>query len=254
MERQVRTVPKLPAGGAAHYIMVSLLVVAAFMLGSLYTKVQYLEKGVPQAAAKQPQAAGGDTAVQPTPTIGDIPKVTERDHVRGSTKPRLVLIEYSDYECPFCKSFHPTMQQVLKDYGNQVQWVLRHFPLGFHANAQKEAEAAECAYDQGGNDAFWKFTDKIYERTTSNGTGFALDKLAPLAAELGLNQSKFQECLDSGKFTKFVQDDETAGQTAGVAGTPTTFILDTKTGKKDVIPGALPYDQVKKQLDDILKG
>lgn len=252
MERHVRTFPN-PPGGVAHYILVVLLVVAAFMIGSLYTKVQYLEKGLPQPAANQPVVNGGDTAARPTPTVGDVPKVTERDHVRGSNKPRLVLIEYSDYECPFCKSFHPTMQQVLKDYGNQVQWVLRHFPLGFHANAQKEAEAAECAYDQGGHDAFWKYTDAVYERTTSNGTGFALDKLAPLAAEIGLNQTKFQECLDSGKFTKFVKDEAAAGQAVGVEGTPMTFILDTKTGKKDVIPGALPIEQVKQQLDEILK-
>jgi protein-disulfide isomerase len=252
MEKRTKTLPSLPAGGIAHYVLVVLLVIAAFMLGSLFTKVQYLEKGIPQAANQGPVAAG-DAAAQPQPTVGAVPKVTERDHTRGSTSPKLVMIEYSDFECPFCKSFHPTMLQVLKDYGNDIQWVYRHYPLAFHVNAQKEAEASECAYDQGGHDAFWKYTDAIYERTTSNGTGIALDSLVPLAGELGLNEATFKECLDSGKFTKYVQDDMAAAQTAGVQGTPNTIILDPKSNTQEVIPGALPYDQVKAAIDSMLK-
>lgn len=144
------------------------------------------------------------------------------------------------------------MQQVMKEYGDRVAWVYRHYPLPFHANAPKEAEASECAAELGGNDAFWKYTDAIYERTTSNGTGFALDKLTPLAKELGLNEAKFKQCLDSGKYAKHVQEDMAGGSAAGVSGTPGTIIV-AKNGKKDLIGGALPYEQVKSMIDAVLK-
>ena len=143
------------------------------------------------------------------------------------------------------------MQQVVKEYGNKVAWVYRHFPLSFHANAQKEAEASECAASLGGNDAFWKYIDTMYERTTSNGTGFALDKLVPLAKEIGLNEAKFKECYDSGKFADKVSKDLSEGQAAGVTGTPGTIIM--VSGKAiSIIPGALPFESVKQQIDPVL--
>lgn len=123
---------------------------------------------------------------------GPVPPVTQKDHIRGNPKAKVVLIEYSDLECPFCKRFHPTMQQVMNTYGDKVAWVYRHYPLSFHANAQKEAEATECAAELGGGKAFWTYLDKVMERTTAGGTGFALDQLAPLAKEIGLNDVKFR--------------------------------------------------------------
>lgn len=238
-----------------HIVVIVILIVQAFLLGSLWTKVEVLKQGgvassVPQATA--PQVAGtGDVAAPQT--ADDVPKISDRDHIRGDKNARLALIEYSDIECPFCKQFHPTAQRVVDEYKGQVQWVFRHYPLSFHANAQKEAEAVECANEQGGNDAFWKMTDTIYEQTTSNGTGFALDKLGPLAAQLGLDQAKFQECLDSGKYEKLVKDDMDGGTKAGVNGTPGNILLDTKTGTTRLIPGAVPFEQIKPVIDEMLK-
>ncbi len=237
-----------------------LLVIAAFLIGSLWTKVQYLQKGVtslgetttnkevrPTKALTNDSPAG---SVTKTATV--TPKITKADHIRGNKNATLALIEYSDLECPFCKRFHPTMMQVLETYKDKVMWVYRHFPLSFHANAQKEAEATECANEQGGEEAFWKYVDKIFEKTTSNGTGFALDQLVPLAKELGLDGVKFKDCLDKGKFTKFVQEQMTQGQNEGVTGTPGTVVLNTKTNKTQIIPGALPFDQVKEVIDQLL--
>lgn len=232
------------------YGFVGLLLIAAFFLGSLYTKVQYLEKN--QTAKPTAAAVAGDQP-QATPTVGDVPKVTDKDHIRGNTTANVVLVEYSDFECPFCKRFHPTMLQVEKDYGNKIAWVYRHYPLDFHANAQKEAEAAECAAELGGNDAFWKYADALYDRTTSNGTGFALDKLVPLAVEFGLSEGKFKDCLDSGKYAQTVKDMRDGGQKAGVQGTPGTVVWNLKSGKKQLIPGALPYESVKAAIDELLK-
>ncbi len=246
----------LMANGPFQAVLIGALVVGAFFVGSLWTKVQILEQGAGggKQVAGAPSAGGAAPAPQAPPATGEVPKVTKDDHVRGDAKSRIAMIEYSDLECPFCKSFHPTAQQVLDKYKGKIMWVYRHYPLSFHANAQKEAEASECAADLGGNDAFWKYVDAIYEKTTSNGTGFALDKLVPLAVELGLNESKFKDCLDSGKFAQKIKDQMDKGTTAGVTGTPGTILLDTKTGATRMIPGAVPIDQITPVIEELLKG
>lgn len=256
----------LPSGSPLQIVVVLLLVGGSFFLGSLWQKVNYLEgKGVVAnvaAGGAAPVAVGGGAgaaapgvpaAPPAAPTAGPLPKLTKDDHIRGAKNPKLAIVEYSDLECPFCKQFHPTMKQIMDTYKDDVQWVYRHYPLSFHANAQKESEASECAWDQGGNDAFWKYIDAIYERTTTNGTGFALDKLAPLAVEIGLDEGKFKECLDSGKFTKKVQEEEAGGTSAGVSGTPGSIVLNIKTGETQMIPGAVPFDQAKTIIDGMLK-
>lgn len=167
------------------------------------------------------------------------------DHIRGAKDASVTLVEYSDLECPFCKRFHTPMQQLLQEYGSGVRWVYRHFPLSFHANAQKEAEATECAGKLGGNDAFWAYVDKIFERTTSNGTGFALEALVPLAKELGLDEGKFKACLENGEFAAHVQQDLQEGTAFGVSGTPTTFV------NGQPVEGAVPYDQLKAVVQDL---
>ena len=228
------------------------VVVGAFFLGSLWTKVQILEKG---GSGANPSVANAPSVPStPAPQAAAVaPKIDKNDHIRGNKNARIALVEYSDLECPFCKTFHPTAQKVVDEYNGKVMWVYRHYPLSFHANAQKESEASECVYDQGGDDAFWKFIDSIYARTTSNGTGFALDKLGPLAAEEGVSEAKFTECLDSGKFAQKVKDQMTQGSKEGVSGTPGNILLDTKTGKTQVIPGAVPFEQIKPVLDEMLK-
>lgn len=240
------------SGGVAQAVIIILLVVCSFLLGSLWTKVQILERGG-IVTASNPQVATPSPVQPPSQEAKDVPKVTKDDHVRGDRNARIALIEYSDMECPFCKRFHPTAQQIIDKYKGDVMWVYRHYPLSFHANAQKEAEASECAGELGGPDVFWKYLDTVYERTTSNGTGFALDKLVPLAVELGLNQTKFRECLDSGKYADHVKEDMNGGSKAGVTGTPGNILLTIKTGKTSLIPGAVPYETVKAAIDEMLK-
>lgn len=185
--------------------------------------------------------------------LAKMPEISDKDHVRGDlSKAKLVMVEYSDYECPYCKSFNPSIKSVFSSYGTDVAWVYRHFPLSFHQNAQKEAEASECVASLGGNDAFWKFGDLLYERTTSNGTGFALDKLGALAKEVGVDQAKFQKCLDAGTYAKKVQDDQAGGSAAGVDGTPGTILV-TREGKVDFVSGAQPEATIKAKIDALLK-
>jgi len=229
-------------------LLIVLLVALAFFSGYFFFKAKSLEQinaGTTTQGTKPAQDQQGLNYEK-------LAAVSDNDHVLGSKDASIILVEYSDLECPFCKTFHQTMQQVLKDYMGKVAWVYRHYPLSFHKNAQKEAEAAECAGDLGGNQAFWKYIDTIYERTTSNGTGFALEKLVSLAGEIGLDQTKFKQCLDSGKYAQKVTDQMNGGAESGVQGTPGTFVL-TNSGKHDFINGALPYDQVKAKIDSLLK-
>lgn len=235
-------------------LLVGLLIIASFLLGSLFTKLQYLERsnatGTPLGAVPNPPTA--QKAPAPQAPAGKIKNVTDKDHIRGNKDAKVSVVEFSDYECPFCKRFHPTMLNLVKTYGDRVRFIYRHFPLAFHQNAQKQAEASECIAELAGNDAFWKYTDIIFERTTSNGTGFALEKLGPLAAELGLDQTEFQSCLDSGKYAQHVKDDMADGSAAGVSGTPSTFIIDSK-GKSQIIVGAQPESAFTAVLDQVLK-
>jgi protein-disulfide isomerase len=177
-----------------------------------------------------------------------------RDHIFGDPKAPVSLIEYSDYECPFCKRFHSTAQQIIDSYPGQVNWVYRHFPLAMHnPGAQKQAEAAECVAQIAGNDAFWKFTNAIYQRTLSNGKGFPLTQLAPLAREIGVNDKGLQECIDSGKFAQRVQEDLDEGSQIGVTGTPASFLIQNATGEVILKVGAQPFDGFKPDIDRLLQ-
>jgi len=235
------------------YLIIA-VVIAAFFLGALTNKVATLEKNtVPVVAAgdtKQPSQANNPP---PSAAAKNPKSITASDHIKGNTDAKVTLIEYSDFECTYCKGFTSTLNELLKTYENKIRLVYRHYPLPFHANAQKEAEASECVAQLGGNDAFWKYFDAIFERTTSNGTGFALADLGPLAVEVGVNQQEFQTCLDSGKYEKLVKDSIAEGQTAGVQGTPSTFIVDSK-GKSQLIVGAQPIDSFKTIIDKVLAG
>lgn len=235
--------------------VVGLLVVAAFLIGSLWTKVQLLEGSL----SSEKQIAGGGDGGGGAPAVppagkADVAPVSDSDHVRGNRSARIALIEYSDLECPFCKRFHPTAQQVVDEYDDRVMWVYRHFPLdNIHSKARKEAEATECAAQLGGEDGFWDFVDKIYEVTPSN-NGLDLDTLPDLAAGIGLDRGAFQNCLDSGKFTQLVEDNYQSGIKAGITGTPGNILLDTETGETRVLPGAVPFEQLKSAIDAMLAG
>lgn len=173
------------------------------------------------------------------------------DHIRGDENAKITIVEYSDLECPFCKIVHPTMRDLLALYPKDIRLVYRHFPLKqLHSKAQKEAEATECAYDQGGNEAFWAYTDKIFEITPSN-NGLDLNQLPVIALELGLNQGEFNKCLDSNNNKEKVEKDTEDAIGAGGQGTPYFVIIDSK-GNKTPVSGAIPIENFKQIIDELL--
>jgi protein-disulfide isomerase len=181
------------------------------------------------------------------------PVSLERDHVYGDPEAIISLIEYSDFECPFCKSFHPYPKEVVDASGGKVNWVYRHYPLQFHnPGAQKQAEASECANELGGNEAFWTYADAIYERTTSNGNGFPIENLVPLAEEIGLDAAQFEECLNSARYAERVQEDLQEGSNSGITGTPGTILLNNETGEVRLVSGAMPTEQLQAKVDELL--
>jgi len=179
--------------------------------------------------------------------------ISDKDHVRGDLElAKIIIVEYSDTECPFCKRFHGTIKQVLNDYKGKVAWVYRHFPLdALHSKARKEAEATECAAELGGNEAFWKYIDRIFEITPAN-NGLDPAELPKIAEFIGLDVSKFNECLSSGRYADKVDADAKDGTKAGAQGTPYSIIM-TKNGKKKIpFSGAQPIENIKQVIDSLI--
>lgn len=183
----------------------------------------------------------------------EVAPVTEKDHIRGSiNEAEIVIIEYSDTECPFCKIFHGTMKEILNIYGAKVAWVYRQFPIvQLHSLAPKESEATECAADIGGNQVFWNYLDKIFETTNSNNS-LNPAELPKIALEIGLDKTSFETCLASGKYTEFINESVEKAIKTGARGTPYSVIV-TKDGVQDIINGAQPLETVRLQLDSLLK-
>ncbi len=231
-----------------------LFVVAAFVIGMLFTEVRYLKKGVGAGAGTTvPTVADSGALGEPSAdTAKNVPPLENSDHVRGNKNAEVAMVVYTDYECPFCKQFHSTADQVLAEYKDEVKVVYRHYPLSFHANAHKAAQAAECVAKVGGEDAFWKFTDLYFETTNSSGTGVAVADMPGLAAKAGVSEASVKTCLDSDEMAEKVDDNMAGGTLAGVSGTPGTIII-APDGQYDFISGALPFASVKATLDQYVK-
>ena len=176
----------------------------------------------------------------------------EDDHILGDRDALISIIEYSDFECPFCKRFYKTPKQAIADNPGVVNSVFRHFPLNFHDPlATKQALASECVADIGGNEKFWQYHDKIFETTDSNGKGMEVSELTTLATEIGVNTSEFKACLDSEKFLAEVEADIKSGVDAGVTGTPGNIIRNNKTGEVRFLPGAYPIEAIQAAIDEL---
>ena len=158
------------------------------------------------------------------------------DAFKGGKDAKVTIIEFTDYQCPFCGRARPTVNQILDTYGDKVKYVLRDFPLNFHPYAQKAAEAAECAGEQ---NKYWDYSKILWE----NQKALEITDLKKYAKQINLDQAKFDQCLDSGKMAEEVQKDEADGSKAGVTGTPSFFI------NGQMITGARPFEQFKEIID-----
>lgn len=190
---------------------------------------------------------------QQNANIENLAPVTAEDHIRGNPNAPLVIVEYSDFDCPFCKSFHVTMQKIIEEYGpsGKVAWVYRHLPLtSLHPSAAYIAEASECVAELGGNDAFWKFSDMVFgERGPNELTNLAA--LPEYAVSAGVDGAAYEECVESGRNQAKVQEDMENAQLIGVQGTPHSIVV--AGDQKMVISGAQPYENVKLLIDGLAR-
>jgi protein-disulfide isomerase len=186
--------------------------------------------------------------------LDNLKPATNKDHILGNPDAPVTLVLFTDFECPFCKRFHITMKQIMEQYGKtgKLKWVFRHLPLEqLHSKAKNEAIAAECAADLGGNEKFWQYVDRLFEITPGN-DGLDPNELPKIAEYVGLNKARFTTCLNSGKFDQLIKEQSENGMQSGALGTPFSVVIGP-TAEKSAIPGALPYEQVKQAIDEMLK-
>jgi len=193
------------------------------------------------AEVKKPEAQAAQEANKQQAKLAAVPPVTDKDYIRGDKNAPVTLIEYSDFECPYCARHVDTLDKILSEYKGKVRLVYRNFPLSFHPHSKKAAEAAECAGEQG---KFWEMHDEIFKANKSKTMG--VDKWKKVAANLGLDTAKFNKCLDSDEYASKITSQMRDGAAAGVKGTPATFV------NGQLVSGAVPYESFKQIIDTAL--
>jgi protein-disulfide isomerase len=174
----------------------------------------------------------------------ELPKVTDSDVKVGSVDAKVKMIVFSDFQCPYCKAFHPTIKQALSEYGDKILFVFKQFPLSnIHPQALPAALASECANEQG---KFLSYADKLFEKQAEWGKTTGIQSFKTYAAQLGLSASQFGTCLDSKKYQSKVDADQAEGQSFGISGTPDVFV------NSQFQTGAVDYPTLKKMIDQEL--
>lgn len=190
-----------------------------------------------QHPGSTPVAAAGGAAA-----AANVPAPSASDHIIGLPTAPIVLVEYSDFQCPYCQMIYPSIKQIVSESNGRVAWVMREFPLyQIHPNAMPGADAAECIAEQKGNDAFWKFADTIF----ADQTKISPEYFAQLAQSLGVNMATYTSCVSTHKYASKIQQETADAESSGGNGTPFTVVINTKTGKQYPISGALPLAQIQ---------
>jgi protein-disulfide isomerase len=205
--------------------------------------VQPLSETTTVAAASSDAASVAPQSPVETPQVVRYEVPVDDDPFLGSQDAPITIIEFSDYECPYCRQWHSEVYtQLLDTYGDQIRFVYRDFPLeSIHANAIPAAHAANCALEQGN---FWDYHDKLF----SMELGLSPDAYREYASQLGMDEEQFQECIDSGRHQEEVQADFEFAANLGVRSTPTFFINGI------AVVGAQPFEIFQQVIERELAG
>lgn len=168
------------------------------------------------------------------------PKIQADDIKIGPDDAKVKIVEFSDFQCPYCKNLHPTIEKIIADYGNEVQYVYKNFPLDFHPQAGRAALAGMCANEQG---KFMAYSDKLFATQSDWGKALAIQKFKLYARQIGLDSVQFNKCLDDEKYADKIEADIEEGKTFGIAGTPAIFI------NGQFKNGAVPLEELKAAID-----
>ncbi|KUK79520.1 MAG: Sodium/proton antiporter [Microgenomates bacterium 39_7] len=236
----------------ANFFWFSLIIfvfAVGFASGSFWRNRQSQSPATTSPTAPTLQA--NDAPVQEDTSYELTPAVIDTDHITGASNPKITLIEYSDFSCGFCGRVHPTMKQVIENYSQDVAWVYRHYLLNPTGPAFVVAQASECVANYEGNDQFWQFINEYFERSASDNQLIQRDNLLALIAELGMNQSQIESCIDQGEFDSSIEQQISGGRAAGIRGTPGIIIV-TADGQYDMIAGAAPYESFVEKIEQYL--
>lgn len=230
-------------------ILVGLLVIASFLLGSLWTRIRYGQPPIPQEQEQLAQVSPSPEGPAEGEVLGeqDRTKIEQGGAaIKGEEGTLITIVEFSEYQCPYCgRYFNDAYQQIWDEYGDKIRYIFHDYPLPFHPHAQKTSEAARCAGDQG---QYWEMHDLLFEKQSEWSAEENIDSnLTNYTSQLGLDTTEFNDCLSSGKHTQAVKDDMSLGQSVGVSGTPTFFI----NGQKLV--GAQPFTAFQAIIEKELK-
>lgn len=224
-------------GGGRSVMLPMSIIIAAFLISGAVLYSPGAEKG-----AGEPQELRAElVSAALEGKLSKIPPVNSQDRIEGDADAKIKIIVYTDFECPFCKEFHSTLSRALREFSPDVALVYRHYPLSdLHPRAAKEAEAAECAGDLGGNASFWKFIGRLFEITPSN-NGLDPAELPRIAQRIGIDKELFEACLAGGKYAVRIAEQAKDAESAGIEGVPYGIVF--SGGKRaDVIPGAIPFE------------
>jgi len=228
------------------FLIPGAIVIAGLMIaGAVFYNSMQAPKGDLPSPGNQ-QATGGAPDIRP---------VSADDHILGNPDATVVIVEYSDFECPFCGQFHNTMHQIVDEFGKtgDVAWVYRNFPIEqLHSQAWTEAIAAECVAELGGNDAFWTFADSIFANNNGGNDGLDLSTLPDLAVAAGVDRGQFETCLASEQTRPLVQEDYDEATTGAQGnGTPHNVII--AAGQTVALPGAQPYQAMRAIVQSVIE-
>ena len=189
-----------------------------------------------------PSTATTAAAEQGTTASASIPAPSASDHIIGSPSAPIVLVEYSDFQCPYCEMIYSSLQQIVSQSNGKVAWVMREFPLyQIHPQAMPAANAAECIAAQLGSTGFWKYADAVF----ANQAGLNADYSASLAKQFGANMTAYNTCVTNSTYLSKIQTETSDAEASGGNGTPFTVVINTKTGKQYPVSGAVPLAQLQ---------
>ena len=190
-------------------------------------------------------------------SIEQAKKVTnENTFILWNPDAEISFVEYSDLECPFCKKLHEagTIDQVLEEYGDKINFIFKQFPLSFHANAQMEAEAALCVWDLEWWDKYYEFIEEVFANSKTNGRSYDINSISDLASGMWVDKTKLVSCINAWTNKELAKAQmKEWGDLFGITGTPWNVFINNKTWEWDKLPGAYPLESFKEKIDSLMK-
>lgn len=232
-----------------------LCVLLAFTAGMFWFRTQSQSDALAAAEAQLASTNKELTSVKEFKDLKKsfVPPVTENDRHDGSLTAEILLVEYSDLECPYCKDLHASINQIKLEYGSKVTHVFRHLPIvSLHPNAPMEAEASECVAKQAGNEGFFKYIDAVFKGSMSKGTSYSEIDMQNLATSLGFDGAKVKSCMDNDEMLAGVDASVKQARDLAIRGTPTWFLIRTSDSSTKQAEGTKSLQSIRQAIDSLL--